>query len=504
VSLVHRSHHNPHRDRGASTVELVLTMPALLLAVLLTVQVGQWQHAKHVALAAAQEGARAARQYNAAAAAGGRRAEDYLTALAPTLLRDHAIGVERTATTATVRVRGRVAGVLPWPAFTVDEVSSGPVERFVPDSRGLADPDVSSGSQQRFGWPLIAAAGRFRRRARCRLAGVSADAFRPAHRLPVRAWRDRTACIGQPPPYPRRVHRGAQRPAALVGQRQLRLKSAAAGHRRGEVLLGHRGQVQLRPPEHVELAVRGELAPAQVHEPLAAPAVHERPAEVHAPGVAGDHIDGDREHRVLGIAGHQADHLTAALHPDIHRLVASPVPARQPAAQDPHRNRRHVRSTPAGRRARLSRDSADNPTPSSPATPPRPAEAGTAAVEFVILAPMLAALLLFVAGLGRIAEARGQVQGAAREAARAASLQRTQPAATTAGQQAARAALAGQHLTCATLAVTLDVTGYRPGGQVTATVRCTTNLARLGLAGFPATHTYTATAVAAIESWRGR
>jgi len=129
---------------------------------------------------------------------------------------------------------------------------------------------------------------------------------------------------------------------------------------------------------------------------------------------------------------------------------------------------------------------------------------GTAAVELVILAPLLAALLLFLAGLGRSAEARGQVQGAAREAARAASLQRSLPTAACAGQAAARAALAGQHLTCAALAVTIDVTGYRPGGQVTATVRCTTSLAGLRLAGFPATHTYTATMVAAIESWRGR
>src|SRR5712691_10613785 len=50
-------------------------------------------------------------------------------------------------------------------------------------------------------------------------------------------------------------------------------------------------------------------------------------------------------------------------------------------------------------------------------------ERGSATVEFVIAAPLLAAVLLLVAGLGRIAEARGQVEGAAREAARTASLQ---------------------------------------------------------------------------------
>ncbi len=129
---------------------------------------------------------------------------------------------------------------------------------------------------------------------------------------------------------------------------------------------------------------------------------------------------------------------------------------------------------------------------------------GSAAVEFVVLAPLLAALLVFVAGLGRLAEARGQVQGAAREAARAASLQRTQPDALAAGQAAARAVLAGQRVICAPLWTAVDVSGYRPGGQVTATVSCAVRLAGLGLAGFPGSRTYTATSVAPVESWRGR
>ena len=119
-------------DRGSSVVEFVITMPGLLLAVLLTVQVGLWQHARHVALAAAQQGARAAREYTGTADAGRRQAEDYLTALAPTLLSPREVTAERTATVATVRVRGRVTSVLPWLAVSVVETSSGPVERFVP------------------------------------------------------------------------------------------------------------------------------------------------------------------------------------------------------------------------------------------------------------------------------------------------------------------------------------------------------------------------------------
>jgi Flp pilus assembly protein TadG len=130
-------------------------------------------------------------------------------------------------------------------------------------------------------------------------------------------------------------------------------------------------------------------------------------------------------------------------------------------------------------------------------------ECGTASVEFVVVAPLLAALLLLVAGLGRIADAHGRVEGAAREAARAASLQRLPSEADAAGRTAARASLARQDVTCAALSVTIDARDYRPGGQVSATVRCTARLAGLAFVGFAGTYTATATAVAPIEIWRG-
>jgi Flp pilus assembly protein TadG len=131
-------------------------------------------------------------------------------------------------------------------------------------------------------------------------------------------------------------------------------------------------------------------------------------------------------------------------------------------------------------------------------------ESGSAAVELVILTPLLAALLLFVAGLGRLAESRGLVEAAARDAARAASLERSLPAATEAGQAAARAVLEGQPITCTGLSVSVDVSGYRSGGQVTAVVRCTARLSGLALAGFPASRTQVARFVTPVEAWRGR
>lgn len=127
---------------------------------------------------------------------------------------------------------------------------------------------------------------------------------------------------------------------------------------------------------------------------------------------------------------------------------------------------------------------------------------GSIAVEVVLLAPLLIALLLLVVGMGRIAHTRGQVEGAAADAARSASLARTPDAARKAGEQAARDHL-GDHA-CRSLGVAIDTAALRPGGTVAARVRCVTSLAGLGMAGFPGNRAFTATVQAPIDLHRGR
>jgi Flp pilus assembly protein TadG len=127
---------------------------------------------------------------------------------------------------------------------------------------------------------------------------------------------------------------------------------------------------------------------------------------------------------------------------------------------------------------------------------------GSIAVEVVLVAPLLVALLLFVVGLGRIAHTRGQIDGAAADAARTASLARTPAAAQLAGESAARAQLGDR--SCRSLDVDIDTTRFRPGGDVVARLRCVSSLAGLGLAGFPGTRTFNATAHAPIEIYRSR
>lgn len=127
---------------------------------------------------------------------------------------------------------------------------------------------------------------------------------------------------------------------------------------------------------------------------------------------------------------------------------------------------------------------------------------GSIAIEVVLIAPVLIALLLLVAGLGRLAHTRGQVDGAAADAARTASLQRDRDAAKAAGEEAARAYLGPD--ACRTLDVRVDTAAFRPGGAVTAVVRCTVSLAGIGLSGLPGSRDFTATAVAPLDSYRSR
>ncbi len=130
-------------------------------------------------------------------------------------------------------------------------------------------------------------------------------------------------------------------------------------------------------------------------------------------------------------------------------------------------------------------------------------QCGSTTVEVVLLAPVFFALLLFVVGLGRIADAHGQVVGAARDAARAASRASDPMTAAAAAHDTAAADLVGNTLSCTDLAVTTDTAAFTPGGVVRVSVRCTARLSDVALAGFPGHQTLTATAAAPVDTYRG-
>lgn len=128
-------------------------------------------------------------------------------------------------------------------------------------------------------------------------------------------------------------------------------------------------------------------------------------------------------------------------------------------------------------------------------------EAGSAAVELVLVAPLLVGLILTVVAGGRIVDARGQVNDAAYAGARAASLN-LGPGGLDAGRVAAEQSLADRGKSCASLSVTFAGSDPQPGGRIRATVHCVTNLHDLVGFGLPGTKEFTAIAVVPIEQYR--
>lgn len=127
---------------------------------------------------------------------------------------------------------------------------------------------------------------------------------------------------------------------------------------------------------------------------------------------------------------------------------------------------------------------------------------GSVTVELVVVAPVAVALLCLVALVGRTTGARGQVDGAARDAARAASIARNPAAAERAARQSADGSLSASGVRCARTDVSADVGSFGPGGQVTVRVSCDIELSDLGLIGLSGTRTIETSAVEPIDLYR--
>lgn len=117
-------------ERGSAGVELVLLTPLLMLLVLVVVQFALWHHARQVLLAAAQEGARAARAQGGTAEHGRARAVDYIQQIGPDLVSSPDVDVDRGIDVVSVRVRGDAVNIVPGLPMRVTATSVGPVERF--------------------------------------------------------------------------------------------------------------------------------------------------------------------------------------------------------------------------------------------------------------------------------------------------------------------------------------------------------------------------------------
>ncbi len=126
-------------DRGMTAIEFVFLTPVLFLMIFATVQFALYFFADHVAQAAAQAGARKARA-EADPDPGTWRAQarttagEYIRQLGPSLLDAvHIAPLHPSAEQVGIRVTAKVPTVFPGLDLTVNEMSQGPVERFVPD-----------------------------------------------------------------------------------------------------------------------------------------------------------------------------------------------------------------------------------------------------------------------------------------------------------------------------------------------------------------------------------
>jgi Flp pilus assembly protein TadG len=124
------------------------------------------------------------------------------------------------------------------------------------------------------------------------------------------------------------------------------------------------------------------------------------------------------------------------------------------------------------------------------------------AAEMVILLPLIVVLLLLIVGLARYVHGRQLVEDASAAAARAASLASSPTQATTDAHQTAADVVGQGDVSCRQLRVTVNVSAFGPGGQVTVTLRCTADLSTLVMASLPHTVTLTATSTSALETYR--
>jgi Flp pilus assembly protein TadG len=117
-------------ERGSATIELLILLPALFAVMFIGVQAALYHHARQVAIAAAQEGARTAAGEHGSEAAGTTAATTFVAdAGGDDVLAGAAVSASRSATTAVVVVTGRSLSVVPGWNPVVRQRASMPVER---------------------------------------------------------------------------------------------------------------------------------------------------------------------------------------------------------------------------------------------------------------------------------------------------------------------------------------------------------------------------------------
>jgi TadE-like protein len=120
-------------DDGALSLSYAVILPVALLFIMIVVQASFWFLAREAALAAARQGADAARALGSGPAAGRAAALDFARHSGSGYLLDPAASMSgSTASTVSVTVTGHVPTFVPGLVVDVSETAQAPVEEFRP------------------------------------------------------------------------------------------------------------------------------------------------------------------------------------------------------------------------------------------------------------------------------------------------------------------------------------------------------------------------------------
>ncbi|MTB89265.1 pilus assembly protein [Aeromicrobium senzhongii] len=127
-------------------------------------------------------------------------------------------------------------------------------------------------------------------------------------------------------------------------------------------------------------------------------------------------------------------------------------------------------------------------------------ERGSMSVEIVLMVPILVMFTLLVLAGGRYVAVRADIDAAARDAARAASFERSEPAARAAAQAAADASDVNDSFSSCRIA---GINGdFEAGGVVEVSVRCSVSNTGLGLIGLTGSRDFESSSSAPIDQYR--
>ncbi len=120
-------------ERGALSLSYAVILPIVLLFIMLVIQASFWFLAREAALAAARQGADAARVLGGSPEAGRAAALAFARHSGAGYLLDPGVSMGgSTASTVAVTVTGRVPSFVPGLVVDVSETAQAPVEEFQP------------------------------------------------------------------------------------------------------------------------------------------------------------------------------------------------------------------------------------------------------------------------------------------------------------------------------------------------------------------------------------